>query len=395
MTPRSPTVRGLAGALFARSDASIGAAATAVEGERYQSIQALRFVAALMVICCHATGHVIERIDPDFGLYYLGANGVPLFFVISGFVMLLSARQLAHQPGGWRVFVRRRLVRIVPLYWLATTVKIAVALASVGFVLHARFDWLYAVESYLFIPAVSAVSGKIEPFYGVGWSLTYEMFFYLLVALCLAFRWPPLRTLSVVLSALALISLVKPQDAPPVFYYADPVVLQFLLGAVAAELITRRVYLATWPSLAAIASGLVYLFVPTARLFPVLPYSDLMFHPVFFGVAAFLVVYGAASIERVTRLAVPGWVLFLGAASYSLYLAHPIISRMAPVLLVRLGIPSAPLSVALSIAMSLIGGSLVYRFVEQGMTRALNRRTGGSRAAASRAVVAVATRLSS
>jgi len=51
-------------------------------------------------------------------------GGVDIFFIISGFVMVISSRRLVDRPGAWLIFLRHRVVRIVPLYWLLTTAKI-------------------------------------------------------------------------------------------------------------------------------------------------------------------------------------------------------------------------------------------------------------------------------
>ena len=45
-----------------------------------------------------------------------GAAGIDIFFVISGFVMVVSSRRLASQPHAWRTFIQHRIVRIVPLF---------------------------------------------------------------------------------------------------------------------------------------------------------------------------------------------------------------------------------------------------------------------------------------
>ncbi|MGB8899043.1 MAG: acyltransferase family protein, partial [Methylocella sp.] len=70
--------------------------------ENYTGIQALRFLAAILVVMVHATLYTKERLDPTFGIWSPGAAGVDIFFVISGFVMVVSSRKLMTQPaGGW------------------------------------------------------------------------------------------------------------------------------------------------------------------------------------------------------------------------------------------------------------------------------------------------------
>jgi peptidoglycan/LPS O-acetylase OafA/YrhL len=344
-------------------------AAVAGRDDQYRSIQALRFVAAFMVLLCHATSFAAERLDPGFPLYLIGANGVLLFFVISGFVILLSADNADRQPGGWRLFAVKRVIRIVPLYWLVTTVKLAISLAAVSLVLRARAVPGFLVKSYLFVPALNEVSGKVEPFYGVGWTLVFEMLFYLMVTACLALRWSPFRCAALAMPALAAAWFFRPADAPALFFYADPIVLDFLAGMVAARLVGRGRFLGVAPSVLGIVAGLSYLFVPGFPMFDGNPY---WVHQLLAGLSSFLVVYGCASLEKTSRLPVPNVVMFFGAASYSLYLTHPIVGRIAPDLLSRAGLLWPWMSVALSVAASLFGAAVVYRAVERPATKALN-----------------------
>jgi Acyltransferase family len=96
---------------------------TRYESSPLVSIQALRAIAALLVFWGHAINAVHLKIEADFPHLY-GPFGVDLFFVISGFVMVYSSERLFGQPGAPITFFVRRLARIVPLYWLATTVLV-------------------------------------------------------------------------------------------------------------------------------------------------------------------------------------------------------------------------------------------------------------------------------
>lgn len=110
----------------------------------------------------------------------LATFGVQLFFVISGFVMVYATEPLFGTRRGPFVFLERRIVRIVPLYWVVTTFYLALTLVF------AKFDKGYpasfVVASYLFIP-LARPDGTIEPLVGQGWSLNYEMLFYAVFAL--------------------------------------------------------------------------------------------------------------------------------------------------------------------------------------------------------------------
>ena len=95
------------------------------------TVQALRGVAALLVVAYHAVNTwSLHALDSTAGkVWPNGSAGVDIFFVISGLVMVLSADRLAGRPDAWRTFARQRIVRIVPLYWVMTTAKVAAVLA--------------------------------------------------------------------------------------------------------------------------------------------------------------------------------------------------------------------------------------------------------------------------
>src|ERR1700733_8304140 len=133
---------------------------------RLLSIQILRAVAALSVMITHLWWGLFT---PDF---FLGAVGVDLFFVISGFIMVYVSEPLFGQKSSPTTFFVRRVVRIVPLYWMIT-VAILIGGHSLG--LRPNTTWLNIVGSFMFIPTTHA-DGTTEPVLLVGWTLNYEMF---------------------------------------------------------------------------------------------------------------------------------------------------------------------------------------------------------------------------
>ena len=83
-------------------------------------IQYLRGIAAILVVWFHATIQV-DGVSTYFSSSF-GASGVDLFFVISGFIMVVTTAGKDVTPQ--RFFVLR-IIRVVPLYWLATLAGIA------------------------------------------------------------------------------------------------------------------------------------------------------------------------------------------------------------------------------------------------------------------------------
>jgi exopolysaccharide production protein ExoZ len=176
--------------------ASINRAAS----DKLFALQLLRAVAATGVVISHVRYDFLHHFGlPDGlpGFINAGAAGVDLFFVISGFVMVYSSETLFGRDRAATIFLVRRVARIVPLYWLMSALMIAYVAAR-GFAASDASP-TQAVLSFLFIP-YPRPSGEMSPVYGVGWTLNYEMFFYAVLALCLAAR----RAITVARVAIAL-----------------------------------------------------------------------------------------------------------------------------------------------------------------------------------------------
>lgn len=156
---------------------------------RLDALQALRAFAAALVVLDHGTEFMMTRVlglaqVPD-AVFFFGALGVKLFFGISGFIIMESARGLPAGLAGAGEFLRRRIVRVMPMYWLVT-LAYAFKLTAVGST-PAPHAW---VQSLLFLPFADA-NGQMRPIVGVGWSLNFEFFFYVSFALgmLLPRRW--------------------------------------------------------------------------------------------------------------------------------------------------------------------------------------------------------------
>jgi exopolysaccharide production protein ExoZ len=174
------------------------------------SVQVLRAVAALLVLASHVGHDLTRRLGFEgYPPLQFGAGGVDVFFVISGFIMVWSSRGLFGQPGAAGTFMARRLVRIVPLDWATTLLFLAGILIHPPMA-HRGVDPPHLVASLLFLPWPDQ-DGEHSPFYGIGWTLNYEMFFYVAFALLLPLAARPraaVLALSLAFAALAVAGLL-------------------------------------------------------------------------------------------------------------------------------------------------------------------------------------------
>jgi exopolysaccharide production protein ExoZ len=327
---------------------------------RFEGIQALRFVAALLVVVTHATFYVSERLIQGYPVWASGAAGVDVFFVISGFVMVVSSRGLIGRSDAARTFLLRRVSRVVPLYWVATTLKVAVVIAAPAAVLNSGLDIGHIVKSYLFLPSYNE-SGQLQPVVGVGWTLNFEMFFYVMFAAALALRISPTRFVTILFGGLSILALFRQPGWPAFAFWFDTIVLEFVAGMYIAHWCMAGVRVPPVAAGALATAGFVGLLWPWG----VVP--DMM-RVLTWGIPAMMIVAGVALLEPVLQGRVPAPLISLGDSSYALYLFHPMIAPIAPALLAKAAMPNAPLSIVLSITVSIVAAIAVYRFGERPMT---------------------------
>jgi exopolysaccharide production protein ExoZ len=277
----------------------------------FVSIQALRAIAALLVFAEHAANALVwEHKIEWFPHVPYGPFGVDLFFVISGFVMVYSSERLFGQPNAPIKFFARRIARIVPLYWAATAVFVwfVVPYASTKAVL----------GSFLFSPHIPSEA----PLLLVGWTLIFEMFFYSVFAIALLARGRLAVVASVSVFLILFVIFCAPASSaswqPPagraIDYLADPIILEFVYGMLIALAYRAGIRLSSLATIVVIIAALVW-FAATVQWLP-RAYSC--------GFAAALIVAGASlsSAPRPNDGPILAGVVFLGDASYALYLTH-------------------------------------------------------------------------
>ncbi|SHO62985.1 Peptidoglycan/LPS O-acetylase OafA/YrhL, contains acyltransferase and SGNH-hydrolase domains [Pseudoxanthobacter soli DSM 19599] len=279
------------------------------------SIQILRAIAALLIVVLHAYISVVNRtgvVDPAYPRIEYGGFGVDIFFVISGFIMVVSSQRMFERPGAIGDFLARRLMRIVPLYWTAT---LAFAAAILAFSRSTELvTWSSLAHSLLFVPQ----DGTLGPIITVGWTLNYEMLFYVLFACALVL--PRLYAVSAVTALLvALVVLDRAVSLPPPFStWFEPIVLEFAFGMWIALMWRHGVKLGRLPRIALVAASFVAAGLLSWQVTPT--GAERVLH---WGIPAAILVAAAVlgpPIEAkgsVTRLFV-----YLGNASYSLYITH-------------------------------------------------------------------------
>jgi len=336
-----------------------------------RSIQYLRAVAAVMVAYFHTVDQ-IPAYRPLFERYLLGnlnlASGVDIFFVISGFIMLISNRNSTPVS-----FAIRRVIRIVPLYWFLT-----VALALLALWQPAQFrttvvSGAAVLKSLLFVPYLNpGHPGEVFPLLVPGWSLNLEMFFYLVFAVVLlaAGRWR-LWIVGSIFGALVLLGLAGKgtRVAPELLFYTDVRLLEFWLGMLIAHFtLADSLRLSRFVAIVLMVAGFAVLLTG----FPVNGLQPGGFPRTVLGnvLPSAAVIVGAIAMERNGWVGQHPWLHWLGDASYSIYLTHIFSLGAARFVWARLGLEGGGLGLAVGFAffgmISVIAGAwLIYNTVEK------------------------------
>jgi peptidoglycan/LPS O-acetylase OafA/YrhL len=348
----------------------------AVAGQ-FLSVQVLRGIAAILVVIYHCYFLMTERLGAGSGYIEraVGSFGVDLFFVISGFIMVVSSRNLATRADGWRVFLSRRFLRIVPLFWIVLTVKIIGTFASPAVLIHARPGIVNIVCSYLFLPSKDA-TGEIRFVLDVGWTLTFEMLFYLLFALALALRVHVLKVLVPALTALAAIGLFRTDGWPAISFLANALPLEFVFGVLIGLATLRGERVSPTTGVTLILVGFVALFVLPLGLGLTGDPGATTMRVLAWGVPAAMIMLGLVSVETYSQPLLPRWALAIGDASYSIYLSHTFTLAALGMLAIRLGL-TRWMSLSVVVVSGILASSLVgyccFRLVERPLTERLKR----------------------
>ena len=331
---------------------------------KFQSIQALRAIAANAVLIAHLT--VIER-KYNRGALVLpkwvegGVFGVVIFFVVSGFIMASLAERNSKR------FLINRTTRIFPPYWFYTTLVLAAALIRPDWV-NSSYDQAPSIwRSYLLVPDTTF------PILGVGWTLIHEMYFYIVFALVIAIRLPQVAAIAAWTVVILLIWLLFPGEAgspayPILSTAVNPLTFEFMAGILVSLALRRfngrlAVAILTTGALGLTATVMFYP-EPISLTWG----TGLWWRLILIGLPCAAVVYGIAGLDVKRAISFPAWVIRLGDASYSTYLAHVLVASALGRALMQVtfgGVLYEVILVAICIVAANLFGLISHALIEQ------------------------------
>ncbi|MEO0057234.1 MAG: hypothetical protein RIT17_684 [Pseudomonadota bacterium] len=335
----------------------------------------LRALAAITVAAGHIAFAFAEHIGPGLGLGPVWRSDIPgqlavmLFFILSGHVMVLAAGGQFGTPGARGLFWRRRFIRIMPPYWVASLMLAAIFLT----LFPTPIDPVKLAKSLALVPYWPD-NGHLRPlpFLWVGWTLLYEMVFYFIFGLFLALpRARALVGVAAVLAVLVLAGTWVPPVNPALYVVTRPVSVMFAAGMALALWRSGSGQAPAWLRWLALgASGMALWLVPAPQLASALGWDYLAWC----GLPALLIAFAALAGPLPLRGAQV--INRAGDISYAVYLLH------VPVAWFWLwfwpyvpGFNPGPWDYFLSAMLATVAlGWLFHVAVERPMTLVLNRR---------------------
>ncbi len=288
-----------------------------MKNNKLLGLQILRGIAAWIVVFHHMDQSLYEHQGKtaiwDFFRHY-GAFGVDIFFVLSGYIMFFSVKKKG--KDGFSFFVDR-VFRIVPVYW-AMTIMLILSAQIFSFGAYKTFYTAETlVKSFLLIPSENPNGYGYVPFLYVGWTLIYEMFFYIVLSVALIIRQKNALIISVVFLGALPLALgefeLLGRSNFLLYEFVAGVAIAYILG-LASKSKHARFLVSPW-----------YIF--PLILINVAAIIILNWGPPTRFITASFIVIAFLLIEPIVKKAGSkiNFFVYLGDISYSTYLVHPIV----------------------------------------------------------------------
>jgi len=321
------------------------------------SIQYLRGIASFLVLLQHTATKGAQYANDPLSWFTVGGIGVDIFFLISGFIMCHATAQTAGLPGTVPRFLKNRVIRVLPLYWILTSFALLVFLLFPDKI-NIGGGVTSIADSYLLLPT----DGNTKYLIKNGWTLSYEFFFYVIFSLSLFMKGKKgLVIPSIILLICGLLRWASDSNHVLFRFVSDPVILNFLLGFLVYLLFQRFKQVPPVVSLLLVAAATALLVLQNNGQGLRLPLLSS-------GIPVFLLSLGLVWLEPWLQQRPVAFLHHLGDASYSLYLSHPFALAGGALLLSWLGLTSAafaPLFVSLLVVLGLAGGFVCFRLLEK------------------------------
>ena len=338
------------------------------------SIQFLRALAALLVVYCHSIDlqvkHAVSYQQNFFHLQDFGAIGVDIFFVISGFIISFIGHDINGRQQTYQ-FLKKRFVRINPYYYLVS----AVAFLLFLYQNNGAFTFKSVLKTITLLP-VEPGSEIWWPILAIGWTLSFEWFFYLLFSV-LIYNSIKSKEAYLIIMLLSLVALGVTLNSSLIIiqFITHPIILEFGAGALIGWLFRNKKIPSTLAFTSLMISVVCFLMLvqfgygKVSESDQVLSGQVTFLRLFYFGIPSILLVFGCVFLEAQSKLNVI-WenqtFQLLGNASYSIYLVHTIVFSLLGMLYERLGMIGSPdVLILIQLVLATIFGVICHLSIEK------------------------------
>ncbi|SAL07586.1 acyltransferase 3 [Caballeronia arationis] len=340
-------------------------------------LQGLRGFAVVLVVYYHMLTAVYSYHGGALGSVLsstgqIGQAGVDIFFTISGFIMSYTRKDSMTGFSGSMTFLKHRFKRVIPLYWFWTAIVIALWFFKFVHRSVAFPDSGTIIGSLLLWPMKNVIE-PFQPILSQGWTLSFEAYFYIFFAVAIMVRVPTrlmVLFLCAVYATIYLVARAVSHEESVLYLTSSPLICEFILGMIAAQIVKglSRSPVNSHMGYAAIAVSVIAFLV----MLYLTSYGIAIdkYRVVIFGVPAFAIVLGVV-IYDLAHPVTSRVLLYIGNASYSIYLSHGFLSMLAGAALKRgLGhnVSADVLCIVGTVAIVVVS-SLTYLTIEKPMLR--------------------------
>ncbi len=336
---------------------------------KIELIQMYRGMAATLVVLLHVSMGIYSYSSNHFEVmsyaFRAGWSGVDFFFCLSGFIIyFVHYRDFGCQKSV-KKFILARIVRVYPLVWIATSIFLGAYFLFRGMYHGEPKTLTNIISSYTLFPLPDNA-----PIIVTSWSLSYEMFFYLIFGLCLYFKPSIFRCVCLFWFVVIIIGVLVPTNIFAINFINNVRNIEFLFGVIAAIIIVESNISRPLILLSLGVTGFILsYYMATIHLIQ----EDGGTSVICFGVSFALVIIGSVALEQQKILNVPRVFILVGEASYAIYLFHIMfLSLIIKRLLINLA-PSNMLGIVLTLFLIIVG-IFVHVFIELPMTKFIKIR---------------------
>ncbi|QIX97137.1 acyltransferase [Cedecea sp. FDAARGOS_727] len=358
--------------------------------KKLESLQALRGIAALLVMFFHYRFFLKEqqKISQSIwdALFGWGIIGVDIFFLISGFIMVYTTQHYSKNLLSARRFLINRAIRIFPLYYAGLFIAFLLAGAM------STFHYPDKVQNLLSALTFTVYKTSITPhyiddggMYNVRWTLNYEVYFYIVFALCLLVKHRLLALIGFGALTTCIIPVIfgfqptisvagYPFNSPTPGLLTNPIFLEFIIGAVVGSLylkLKNNKLSEKTPIIASLISLALFLYISFGIYSGSIRALNIE-STLIMGIFILFIALG----EPVLKKAIPNILIYIGDISFSLYLLHGAVGIAVMKKMDSFGAFAYKgfATLIMAILLSILASHLTHKYIEIRLTRKLKNK---------------------